>query len=72
MLLPAAFESVRSVLHSPALNVERVTRRTTGRMLRDERVIPKMIERIKGLLQEGDHSIGGIEAARGGGKDVMP
>ena len=36
----------------PHLDVERHTRRTTGEMLRKERVISKMIDRIKTLFQD--------------------
>ena len=50
VLLPAAFKSARSVTDNPALNLERLTRRTTGELLRSERVIPKMIDRIKTLF----------------------
>ena len=50
VLLPAAFKSARSVTDDPALNLERLTRRTTGELLRSERVIPKMIDRIKTLF----------------------
>ena len=52
VLLPAAFSSARAVIDNPSINVERHTRRATGRMLRDERVIPKMIDRIKALFQD--------------------
>ena len=52
ILLPAAFSSARAVSENPSLNIERHTRRTTGRMLRDESVIPKMIDRIKTLFQD--------------------
>ena len=36
----------------PNLNIERHTRRTTGEMLRKERVISRMIDRIKALFQD--------------------
>lgn len=52
VLLPAAFKSARSALENPSLDIERHTRRTTGQMLREERVIPKMIDRIKALFQD--------------------
>ena len=52
ILLPAAFKAAKSVIENPTLNIERHTRRTTGEMLRTERVIPKMIDRIKILFQE--------------------
>ena len=50
ILLPAAFSSARAVRENPSLNIERHTRRATGRMLRDESVIPNMIDRIKTLF----------------------
>ena len=52
VLLPAAFKSASEIAANPRLNVERHTRRTTGEMLRAERVIPKMIDRIKTLFQD--------------------
>ena len=52
ILIPAAFKSARAALENPRIDIERHTRRTTGRMLRDERVIPKMIDRIKALFQD--------------------
>ena len=52
VLLPAAFKSAAEVAKNPRLEVERHTRRTTGDLLRSERVIPKMIDRIKTLFQD--------------------
>lgn len=52
ILLPAAFKSARAVLDNRTVNIERHARQTTGRILRDERVIPKMIDRIKALFQD--------------------
>jgi len=52
ILLPAAFSSARAALDNPSINIERHARRTTGRMLRNERVISKMIDRIKSLFQD--------------------
>ena len=52
VLLPSAFKSARAVIRNPSLDVERHTRRTTGETLREERVIPKMIDRIKTLFQD--------------------
>ena len=52
ILLPAAFQSAREVMDRPDLNIERHTRRTTGEMLRKERVISRMIDRIKALFQD--------------------
>ena len=52
ILLPAAFQSAREVMDQPHLGIERHTRRTTGDLLRRERVIAKMIDRIKALFQD--------------------
>ena len=52
VLLPAAFQSAREVKDNPRLNIQRHTRRTTGEILRKERVIPKMIDRNKTLFQD--------------------
>ena len=58
VLLPAAFKSASEIAQNPRLNVERHTRRTTGELLRAERVIPKMIDRIKTLFQDVPPSAG--------------
>ena len=52
VLLPAAFRSARAVIGDPSLDIERHTRRTTGEMLRTERIISKMIDRIKVLFED--------------------
>ena len=52
VLLPAAFKSARAVMDNPRLDIERHTRRTTGETLRTERVISKMIDRIKAMFQD--------------------
>lgn len=52
ILLPAAFQAAGDIAKNPRLDVERHTRRTTGDLLRTERVIPKMIDRIKTLFQD--------------------
>ena len=52
VLLPAAFRAAKASAVNSYLNVERYTRRTTGELLREERVIPKMIDRIKTLFQD--------------------
>ncbi|MYC38104.1 MAG: type I-E CRISPR-associated endonuclease Cas1 [Chloroflexi bacterium] len=52
ILLPAAFQSARAVMDNPALDVERHTRRTTGELLRTERVISKMLDRVKTLFDD--------------------
>lgn len=52
VLLPAAFRAAKAVGRDSYLNLERHTRRTIGDVLREERVIPKMIDRIKILFQD--------------------
>ena len=52
ILLPAAFQSARAVMDNPTLDIERHTRRTIGEMLRTERVISKMIDRIKAIFDD--------------------
>ena len=52
ILLPAAFQSARAVMDNPTLDIERHTRRTTGELLRTERVISKMIDRIKAIFDD--------------------
>ena len=52
VLIPAAFQSAKAVIDNPTLDIERHTRRTTGEMLRTERVISKMIDRIKTLFDD--------------------
>ena len=52
ILVPAAFKSAKAVTDNPTPNIERVTRRTTGQLLRTRRTIPKMIDRIKTLFRE--------------------
>lgn len=52
ILLPAAFRSAKTVMDNPKLDIERTTRRTTGELLREERVISKMIDRIKALFDD--------------------
>ena len=48
------------MLDDPKLDIERHTRRTTGELLRTERVISKMIDRIKALFD--DVSVPEVEA----------
>ncbi len=52
VLLPAAFQSAKAVMESPKLDIERQARKTTGEMLRSQRVIPEMIDRIKKLFED--------------------
>ena len=51
VLLPAAFKSAKAVMADPHLDIERLTRKTTGEMLRTQRVVSKMIDRIKKLFE---------------------
>ena len=54
VLLPAAFKSAKAVMADPHLDIERLTRKTTGEMLRTQRVVSKMIDRIKKLFEGFD------------------
>jgi CRISPR-associated protein Cas1 len=53
--LPAAFRAVREQERNPEESLERLSRRSAGRSLHEQRVIPAMIDRIKQLFskQEG-------------------
>ena len=66
VLLPAAFTAAREVARNPGLNVERHTRRLTGEMLRKERVIASMIDRIKELFE----GVEALEAPEPGAEEV--
>jgi CRISPR-associated protein Cas1 len=52
--LPAAFRAVKQFEQNRSEPLERHARRCSGRALRDEQVIPAMIDRIKSLLGEGE------------------
>lgn len=52
--LPAAFRAVKEHQRRPDEPLERLARRQAGRALRDGKVVPAMIDRIK-LLFEADH-----------------
>ena len=52
ILIPAAFRSAKAVMEDPTLDIERVTRRTTGETLRTQRVIPRMIDHIKTIFED--------------------
>ena len=54
IIIPCAFRSARQVRDNPELQIERVTRRGVGKALRQEQVIPTMIERIKSLFSAGE------------------
>ncbi|MBI5497645.1 MAG: type I-E CRISPR-associated endonuclease Cas1 [Deltaproteobacteria bacterium] len=49
--LPAAFRAVKQHQSDAREPLERTARRAAGRMLRDEAVVPAMIDRIKALLE---------------------
>jgi CRISPR-associated protein Cas1 len=50
VLLPAALKSAKAAIDDPTLNLERHTRKNTGKILQKDQVIPTMIERIKTLF----------------------
>lgn len=50
--IPCAFRAVKKVQENSGDNIERTTRRLTGKALSQKQVIPKMIERIKTLFEE--------------------
>jgi CRISP-associated protein Cas1 len=52
--VPAAFEAVRRWEQDRSQLLERVTRMLAGELIRRERVIPAMIDRIKELLRDDD------------------
>lgn len=52
--IPCAFKAVRRVSRQHGEDVERTTRRLTGKALSDDKIIPDMIERIKALIEGRD------------------
>jgi len=52
--IPAAFSSAAKYKNSDSTNIERLTRKATGKMLRKEKVIDHMIGRIKDLFENKD------------------
>lgn len=54
LTLPLAFGAVRAYLDREANNLEREVRRRAGKLFRQEKLIPKMIDRIKELLDVDD------------------
>lgn len=52
--LPIAFGAVREATRLPGLELERVTRKLAGKVLREKKVIPSMIDRIKDLFGADD------------------
>jgi len=57
--LPIAFRATKKVQKQPGRSIEPTTRKVAGRTLRDEDVIPDMIDHIKDLLDlDGDDNRG--------------
>lgn len=52
--LPAAFGAVRECTRSGSKDIERATRKLTGKLLREHKLIPTMIDVIKELLDGDD------------------
>lgn len=52
--IPHAFKAAKRAAERPGENIERLTRRMTGKALADQKVIPAMIDRIKALLEGQD------------------
>lgn len=51
--LPAAFAGAREADKTGAVSLERCVRKIAGRMIREKKVIPEMIDRIKELFDDG-------------------
>ncbi|GGB49134.1 CRISPR-associated endonuclease Cas1 [Roseibium aquae] len=54
IVIPCAFKAARRVSENYNENIERTTRRLTGKELSDKKIIPEMIERIKALIEGRD------------------
>lgn len=54
LTVPLAFQAARKVLDNPALNLERILRRDAASEFRKRQLVPKMIDRIKDLLNADD------------------
>ncbi|OWU70108.1 CRISPR-associated protein Cas1 [Roseovarius sp. 22II1-1F6A] len=52
--IACAFKAAKQVIDTPTENIERVTRRLTGRELAKRKIVPDMIERIKALIEGRD------------------
>ena len=52
LTIPCAFRAAKRAAGQPGENIERVTRRLTGKVLASDKVIPAMIDRIKSLFAE--------------------
>jgi CRISPR-associated protein Cas1 len=67
--LPAAFRAVRQFEQNRGEPLERHARRCSGRSLREQQVIPAMIDRIKSLFEEGSPATDGLDAGPAGAGD---
>ena len=56
LTVPLAFQVARRALDSPDLSLERSLRYEAAKQFRQRKVIPGMIDRIKGLLSVHDDS----------------
>jgi CRISPR-associated protein Cas1 len=65
--LPAAFRAVKQFEANRSEPLERHARRSAGRAMREEHVIPVMIDRIKALLGEGQEVEAPASDSRGAG-----
>lgn len=66
--LPAAFRAVKLFEANRSEPLERHARRSAGRALREQQVIPTMIDRIKSLLgEDAEQAIDGADAPSPGG-----
>ncbi|MNS33374.1 CRISPR-associated endonuclease Cas1 [compost metagenome] len=52
--LPVAFAAAREVTRHPDLDLERMARRLAGQTVREKRLIPMMIDRLKDLFDGND------------------
>lgn len=55
LTVPLAFQAARKVLDKPDLNLERILRRDAASEFRKRQLVPKMIDRIKELLNADDN-----------------
>lgn len=54
--LPVAFAAAREALQKPEVDLERTARRLAGRAVREKRLVPTMIDRLKDLFDADDRS----------------
>jgi CRISPR-associated protein Cas1 len=55
LTIPLAFQAARKVLDNPTLSIERTLRRDAAAEFRKRQLVPKMIDRIKELLDADDN-----------------